>query len=142
MTPQSTKNRRFGSQNHPKIDPGTEKSILRDFVKILLFLRRQHDSQGPALPEIDKNRPRSPSGGGQRVQQRSGATFSSIFRFLLILIDLGVPWGAQKSPIFLKNVRHHLSKATFLTKLAPLGPETCKVHKFYIILPHFVPNFG
>ena len=64
VTPQGTKSRRFGSQNHPKIDPGTKKSILRDFVKILLFLRRQHDSQGPALPEIEKSRPRTPSGGG------------------------------------------------------------------------------
>ena len=79
MTPQGTKNRRFGSQNAPKIDPGTEKSIFRDFVKILLFLRRQHDFQGAALPEIDKKRPRAPSGGGQRVQERSGATFFQHF---------------------------------------------------------------
>ena len=83
MTPQSTKNRRLGSQNPPKIDPGTEKSILRDFEKILLFLKRHHDFQGPALPKINKKRPRAPSGGGQRVQERSGATSSSIFSIRL-----------------------------------------------------------
>ncbi len=84
MPPQGTQNRRFGSKNRPQIDPGTEKSIFRDFVKILLFLKRQHDSQGPALPEIDRNRPRAPSGGGQRVEERLGATSSSI---LSIFID-------------------------------------------------------
>ena len=83
MTPQGTRNRRLGRQNPPKIDPGAEKSIFRDFVKILLFLKRQHDFQGAALPEIDKNRPRAPSGGGQRVQERLGATFSGIFAIFI-----------------------------------------------------------
>ena len=84
MAPKVPPNRHFGSQNPSKIDPGTEQSILRDFVKILLFLKRQHDFQGAALPEIDKKRPRAPSGGGQRVQERLGATLSSI---LSIFID-------------------------------------------------------
>ena len=96
MTPQGTKNRRFGSQNPPKIDPGTEKSIFRDFVKILLFLKRQHDSQGPALPKINKNRPSAPSSGGRRVQRRLEATFPAFS----IFFDSIARWAYRRLSIF------------------------------------------
>ncbi len=63
-----------GSQNNPKslkIASGSEK---RDFVKILLFLKRQHDFQDPDAPKINKNRQKI----APRTRPRKETLFSSI----------------------------------------------------------------
>ena len=88
--PRGTKNRRFGSPNPPKIDPGTENSI---FKKSAESSTPSNQDRVSALPKINKNRPRAPSGGGRRVQRRSKRLFLGFSRLLSILDGFGGPLG-------------------------------------------------
>ena len=87
-----------GSKKHiksVKIASGTEK---RDFVKIVLFLRRQHDFRGSEPPKIHEKATKI---GAKKQARKMFASEGDFNAFWAILAPPG--GGAQKPPESAKN---------------------------------------